>query len=196
MTFPETQTICDGMSVAGHSLDEINAVNDLKNAWRWIFDNIDAEVGIESLCVLNRAAGRSTVINAGQLRDRYDEPIRVPLHDGKDFYPPLPPSKEVIDEDIRKIVKDASLESALDLFCHVSKGQFFNDGNKRTATLISNLFMIQNGMGILSIPVEKKFEFYDALTSYYEDDGKKEALKQFFRKHCLTGTSDRNTDVL
>lgn len=29
MTFPETQMICEGMSVSGHSIDDINAVNDL-----------------------------------------------------------------------------------------------------------------------------------------------------------------------
>ena len=26
MTFPETQTICDGMSVSGHSVDDINII--------------------------------------------------------------------------------------------------------------------------------------------------------------------------
>lgn len=42
MTFSETQTVIDGMSVAGHSIDDINAVNDLKNAWYFIL-NIAAE---------------------------------------------------------------------------------------------------------------------------------------------------------
>ena len=44
VTFPETQAICDGMSVSGHTVDDINAVNDLKKAWQWLFDNIDAEI--------------------------------------------------------------------------------------------------------------------------------------------------------
>lgn len=68
VTFPETQIICDGMSVAGHSVDDINAVNDLKNAWRWVFNNIDNEVDIDSLCKINRLAGKFTVINAGMFR--------------------------------------------------------------------------------------------------------------------------------
>lgn len=35
MTFPETQAICDGMSVAGHSVDDVDAVSDLNRAWKW-----------------------------------------------------------------------------------------------------------------------------------------------------------------
>lgn len=49
MTFPEIQTICDGMSISGHTVDEINAVNDLKNAWRWIFTNINNKINVETL---------------------------------------------------------------------------------------------------------------------------------------------------
>lgn len=188
MTFPETQTICDGMSVSGHSVDDINAVNDLKNAWRWIFDNIDESVDVNSLCSINRICGKFTVINAGSIRDRYDEPIRVPLFDGKDFYPELPPEKEVIDNRIKEITTDKTIESATDLFCYVCKAQFFNDGNKRTATLFSNMFMIQNGLGILSIPVDKKLEFYNALTLFYDNDSNISILKDFLKKNCLTGS--------
>ena len=188
MTFPETQTICDGMSVSGHSVDDINAVNDLKNAWRWIFDNIDEKADIKALCTLNRISGKFTVINAGQIRDKCDEPIRLPLFDGKDYYPELPPEKEVIDKRIAEITSDKTIEGALELFCYVAKSQFFNDGNKRTATLFANLFMIRNGLGILSIPVEKKLDFYNALTSFYDSDENIGVLKDFLRTNCLTGS--------
>ena len=188
MTFPETQTICDGMSVNGHSVDDINAVNDLKNAWRWIFENIDSALNVDSLCKLNRLCGKFTVINAGTLRDGYDEPIRVTIGEGKYFYPELPPEKDEINKNLSQITSEKSLESALDLFCYVCKSQFFNDGNKRTATLFANLFMIQKGLGILSIPVEKKLEFYNALTAFYESDSNISGLKDFLRNNCLTGS--------
>ena len=193
VTFPETQVICDGMSVAGHSVDDINAVNDLKNAWRWIFENIDHEMNIDCLCILNRLAGKFTVLNCGSIRDIYDEPIRVPLQNGKNYYPPVPPDKGVINEKIRTIISDVSLNNAMELFCYLCKGQFFNDGNKRTATLFTNMFMIQNGLGILSIPVDKKLEFYNALTEYYADDAKIETLKNFLDENCLTG-ADREPE--
>ena len=190
MTFPETQMICDGMSIAGYSIDDINAVNDLKNAWKWVFSNIDKEINVNFLCELNRKAGKFTVINAGSIRNYYDEPIRVPLFDGKNYYPPLPPNREKIEEKMKNIMKDNSLDSALELFCFTCKSQFFNDGNKRTATLLTNAFMIQNGLGILSIPVDKKLEFYNALTMYYSDESYKFALKKFLKDNCLTGYNE------
>lgn len=194
VTFPETQTICDGMSIAGHSVDDINAVTDLKNAWKWLFNHIDDEIDIDSLCQLNRLAGKYTVINAGSIRDMYDEPIRVPLYDGKDYYPELPPPKTKIDANIKQLATNKTVEGALDLFCYVCKAQLFNDGNKRTATLFANMFMIQNGLGIFSIPVSKKLEFYDALTHYYDNDNNKSLLKEFLSENCLTGTQIK-TDI-
>lgn len=187
MTFPETQTICDGMSISGHTIDEINAINDLKNAWKWLFQNIDNNINIDCLCTLNRSAGKFTVINAGCLRDKYDEPIRVPLFDGKNYYPPLPKSKEEINKDIENIIKNKDFNAAFELFCYVCKSQFFNDGNKRTATLITNMDMIQNGFGIFSIPVDKKLDFYNNLTLFYSDDAYKEQLINFLKESCITG---------
>lgn len=187
MTFPETQTICDGMSISGHTIDEINAINDLKNAWKWLFQNIDNNINIDCLCTLNRSAGNFTVIDAGCLRDKYDEPIRVPLFAGKNYYPPLPKPKEEINKDIENIIKNKDFNAAFELFCYVCKGQFFNDGNKRTATLITNMYMIQNGFGIFSIPVDKKLDFYNNLTLFYSDDIYKEQLINFLKEFCITG---------
>lgn len=186
ITFPETQVICDGMSVSGYSIDEINAVNDLKKAWQWVFEHIDNAIDIDTLCQINRIAGKYTVINAGSFRDRYDEPIRVPVHNGNCYYPTLP-DKEIIEQDLSKITKDKTLDSALNLFCYICKQQIFNDGNKRTATIFANMFMIQNGLGILSIPVDKKLKFYENLAFFYEDDKNKSMLTDFLKAYCLTG---------
>ncbi len=191
MTFPETQTICDGMSVSGHTIDEINAINDLKNAWKWLFQNIDNNINVDCLCALNRNAGKFTVINAGCLRDKYDEPIRVPLFNGENYYPPLPKSKEDINKDITNIIKNKNINAAFELFCYICKGQFFNDGNKRTATLITNMYMIQNGFGIFSIPVDKKLEFYNNLTLFYSDNNNKESLINFLKTNCITGNNNQ-----
>ena len=152
-----------------------------------MFEHIDDEINIQSLCQLNRIAGKYTVINAGSIRDMYDDEIRVPLFDGKNYYPELPPDKSVIAANIKRIISDQTLNGALELFCYICKAQLFNDGNKRTATLFTNMFMIQNGMGILSIPVEKRLDFYNALTMYYDSDSNKDELKEFLNRYCLTG---------
>ena len=48
------------------------------------------------------------------------------------------------------------------------------------------MYMIQMGQGILSIPVDKKLEFYNALTSFYEGDNNKDILKTFLKTYCIT----------
>ena len=190
VTFPETQTICDGMGVANHTIDEIDAVCDLKRAWQWIFSNIDAETNLETLKNLNRIVGRNTVTNAGSIRTMFDEPIRVVVRD-KDYYPPLPPSDAVIESELSKITEKPDLSHAMALFSYVAKGQFFLDGNKRTATLMANHFMIKNGLGIFSIPLDRKLDFYNALTSYYMSEGEKENLVRFLSENCVTRESEK-----
>ena len=49
VTFPETQAICDGMSVGGHKIEDIEAVVDLKHAWQWCFEHPMAEIDLETL---------------------------------------------------------------------------------------------------------------------------------------------------
>ena len=49
VTFPETQAICDRMSVGGHKIEEIEAVVDLKHAWQWCFEHPMAEINLETL---------------------------------------------------------------------------------------------------------------------------------------------------
>ncbi len=92
----------------------------------------------------NREMDRRAVnVEKELFRTYYDEPIRVPVHDGKSYYPELP-DKEQISKDIAEITKEKSLKNALDLFCYICKTQIFNDGNKRTATIYANMYMIQN----------------------------------------------------
>lgn len=75
--------------------------------------------------------------------------------------------------------------AALDLFCYCTQGQFSHDGNKRTATLMCNMVLIQNGCGILSILTERKQEFYTILLEFYET-GNSEKLKFFLSRNCIT----------
>lgn len=187
VTFPETQAICDGMSVGGHKIEDIEAVVDLKHAWQWCFANPHAEIDLDTLRTINRIAGKMTVINAGSLRDSYDTPVYVTLRHGERYFPPLPQA-DTISKDLNRILAsdDSPLDNTLELFCYVAKGQFFNDGNKRTATIVTNLYMIQQGLGIFSIPTEKKLEFYEFLTDFYGDDACKEALKDFLYRYCFT----------
>ena len=72
------------------------------------------------------------------------------------------------------------------MFLYLSRQQLFYDGNKRIATLAANQIMIQNGVGLLSIPIEKQKEFKEKLIRYYETN-QAEGLKKFLYDFCIEG---------
>ena len=64
------------------------------------------------------------------------------------------------------------------------KKQLFLDGNKRTAVIFANHYLISRGMGLIVIPSELVNEFKEHLINYYED--KNELIKDFLKNNCLT----------
>ena len=189
MTYPDTQTVVEGMSVAGYKVSEIDAVNDLKHGWEWLLSHIDNNINIETLKTLNRILGKYTVSNAGSIRGPFDADIRI---GGTDWTPDIPPRDEIIQQNINACMySNDTLENALELFCLCARGQYFLDGNKRTATLFTNMYMIKNGCGIFSIPVKLKNDFYKLLIKFYETNDPS-ALKIFFRENCITTKKEKS----
>lgn len=62
------------------------------------------------------------------------------------------------------------------------------DGNKRIAQLMVNKILIENGVGILSIPIEKSKIFLELLVDYYENDNA-EQLCKFLHYNCIEYTN-------
>ena len=51
----------------------------------------------------------------------------------------------------------------------IREQQVYNDGNKRTAVIFANHYMIANALGLFIIPYDKVSEFKQKLVLYYED---------------------------
>jgi Fic family protein len=181
VTYPDTQAIYNGMSVAGYSIEDINAVNDLKHAWHFLLDTIDEPLHVKYIKDVHRLLGKFTVINSGSFRL---EDVRI---GGTDWIPEMP-SEEKTENELIKILNgnDSALDIALDITLYLMRAQLFYDGNKRLAMLIGNKWMIQNGQGILSVKQKDTGEFYKLLVEYYES-GKGDLLKQFLYESCIDG---------
>lgn len=52
--------------------------------------------------------------------------------------------------------------------------------------LLANHEMIKNGVGVITIPIDKKEKFGEELIKYYETDDIKD-LKQFIYDDCIDG---------
>jgi len=70
--------------------------------------------------------------------------------------------------------------------CYIMKSQMFWDGNKRTGMLYANKIMIQNGKGVIAVPVDMRSEFGEKLIKYYETDNM-EDIKEFIYMNCIDG---------
>jgi prophage maintenance system killer protein len=104
---------------------------------------------------------------------------------GTDYTPPLPIEVDV-KEEIARIVSSAedAIGAAISLCLYCMKAQLFNDGNKRTAVIFANHFLISRGGGLLVIPEAHVPHFKHLLVRYYEgkDEGE---IRAFLREECI-----------
>ncbi len=162
VTFPQTQTIIDGAVVNGVSVDDIQTVLNLRDAWRYCIETIDEELTLEYICKINEFVSRNESLQWGALRNG-----RVGVGD---YIPSVPEKKKVLKEleRIRKV--EDPVERALEYFAYGCKQQLFWDGNKRTSTIVASKILIGAGEGILTIGKDHAEEFNTALNNWYLKD--------------------------
>jgi prophage maintenance system killer protein len=181
VTFPETWTICEGMSVGKKSIDDINAVVQLKKAWQKVFETLDEPITLDYIKKIHRILGKMTVINAGSIR-WHEVGIR-----GTEYKPAIPEENQ-LEIAVEKILTDDSgaINQSFDLMLYLCRTQAFYDGNKRIAMMIANKHMIANGMGVISVCQEDKEEFFHKLIEFYETNNSVD-IKDFLYAKCIDG---------
>ena len=75
------------------------------------------------------------------------------------------------------------VDIAIELALYVMKTQIFNDGNKRTAIIFANHYLIAHGAGLMVVPENIVTEFKQLLVRYYEDIDVG-AIKDFLKNQC------------
>ncbi|MBQ8212461.1 MAG: Fic family protein, partial [Clostridia bacterium] len=127
VTFPQTRTILSGVNVPNVQLDDIQAILNMRDAWKYLMASIDAPLTLEYICKLNEFIARNEALAWGILRTG-----SVGIS-GTDYLPPIP-DKNAVEADLAAIMsKDTTAtEKALEAFVWGARGQFFWDGNKRT----------------------------------------------------------------
>jgi len=182
VTFPQTDTIVNhGYIAEGMDLDSVLTINNLKNAWRFLLETLDEPLNIPYLNHLNKQIGEGNLIyGAGKFRT-------MPVTIRGTAYIPEMPDAEKIEAELNALLEfENPIERAIELMLYLMRGQFFIDGNKRTATLVANKEMIQSGQGIISIPVELLLTFFEKLVHFYETN-EKDSIKEFIYNHCIDG---------
>lgn len=139
ITFPDAQEIFEGRAPSNMEVNDIIVVNNIKRAWMLLFENIGRPIDWRYVSEYNRILGEGLIRDAGKLRTN---DVRI---GGTDRIPELPTMESSHDE-ISSLMKIESPEDrALLMFCKITRGQWFNDGNKRTALMTANHALINAG---------------------------------------------------
>lgn len=179
-SFPQTEDIIENGRVNGVSANDVQKILNLKHAWEFVIDRdvIATKTDYYILCHVAQLVNEGFYNEGGRIRG---VPVMI---GGTSYVPPLPIEIDV-KECIAGIVADGGepVEVAARLCLYCMKTQIFNDGNKRTAVIFANHYLIGQAAGLLVIPEKAVPEFKRLLVAYYEDKDSGEMVA-FMKEKC------------
>ena len=167
-TFPDTEAIIDNGIAKNVKVEDVQKIINLKHAWQFIL-NKDV---IQAPSDYYLASYIARLVNEGLLAIPDGGRIRgVPVTIGGSSYIPPIPFEDKVKQDIIDLLESKldDIDKAIELCLYVMKTQIYNDGNKRTAVIYANHYLISKGQGLLVIDYSKVDEFKKNLVNYYED---------------------------
>ena len=179
ITIVQTEAIIDNGKVNGMKPDDIQKILNLKHAWEFILDKdvLTSPSNYYLACYIAKLVNEGFYVDGGRIRG-------VPVTIGKSTYVPPMPVECTIKEDIDLILKSSNnpIDVSINLMLYVMKTQVFNDGNKRTAVILANHYLISKGEGLIVIPEKQVPVFKKYLIEYYENRGND--VIAFLRDKC------------
>ena len=177
-TFLDTEEILEKGSSRNVSFDDTLTILNLKNAWQYVLDE-DTVRQKMSFWTLTAIAGYVNDRQISYPDELRSAPARI---SGSSYRPKIPNKEEVINSLDAILSGEKGVLTAIDLLCYLAKTQVFNNGNKRTALIFANLYLIKNSLGYISIPDNLEKEYKMLLVEYYED--KNTSVKNFLLDNC------------
>jgi len=179
-SFQNVESVLDNGKIYNMKADDVQKILNLKHSWEFVLDKdvILAPSDYYLSSYIAKIVNEGFYLEGGRIRT-------VPVTIGGSTYVPPIPSEYEVKEKIRAIVNSGKdkTDIAIDLILYVMKTQIYNDGNKRTAVIFGNHYMIANALGLIVIPFDKVSEFKKKLVLYYE--GRDLESVRDFLKSCL-----------
>ncbi len=180
VTFPQTSVIYEKGVLQNANVHSISVVLNLKHAWQVLLNSLNEPLSIDYFCKINYEVAKDESLDWGKLRTG-----KVGIS-GTNYIPPTP-DKDNVKEQLNALMQiENQTERAIKIMFWAIKSQLFWDGNKRTAMLVANKVMIENGCGIISVPIEKIEDFNIVLSDYYTNDTLNNAV-EFIYNNCIDG---------
>lgn len=179
-TFPEVQTLLDGVTVGGRKISDEEQVLNLAKSARQLLALVKAgtfTLDKTTFTDLHTLVARNEALEWGHFRGEGKETHYTP--DGglgeHGRYTPLatvagaPELNRVFSDGLRALQSEvgAPFEKAAAFFLFGALQQFFFDGNKRTSRFMMNGMLMSEGIDAISVPAAKAHEFNDNMVRFY-----------------------------
>ncbi len=168
-TFPEVQTLLEGITVGGHRLTDQKLVLNQAESWKALIRLVERGEFREdkaTVLALHRLVAEEEALEWGAFRTG-----AVSIA-GTTHQPPASAELERLFAeglDYLTQMRDPLLRG-IHFFLFGALNQFFWDGNKRTSRLMMNGILMSAGIDAISIPARDKLAFNQAMIRCY--DGK------------------------
>lgn len=184
VSFEDTVDFINNVNTGKISVDDMLKLKGLKDSWEYVLNTIDEELTMNYIKKIHFQVCKGQNIEPlGEYRDR-----GVGIT-GTSYRPKLP-SECDYDKELEEIMKiENTLDRCITIFLWIQRNQMFLDGNKRVANLVANKEMIKNGLGILSVPVEKIGEYLTFLIEFYETNNSSK-IKKWIYDNCIDGLNE------
>jgi Fic family protein len=183
-TYPEVQTLLEGITIGGHKVSDEQQIYNIRNGWNYLFDivirnNVDLDINIFNK--FNNIVAKDEALFSGSFRTGQ---VRIA---GTEFIPPRAEELECIfKNELPKLIERCASKTdlAFEIFLWGALNQFFYDGNKRTSRLVSNMVLILEGQGIFNIKAKDRLQFNTLMVEFY-NTREADNIFEFLYTSCL-----------
>lgn len=180
---PDTRVILNGHTVAGLAIGDLLQVKRFGDAAKLLISMLESgefALDLEMALRLHAILGREEALKWGCLRDSQ-------VFVGNCNY--IPPDAALLEKLMREGLQELAaigniVARFMAAFAFLAKIQPFFDANKRTAILLANGILLENGIYPLFAPAALEQEMAHAIDALYED-GSLRQLAAVFEKSCL-----------
>lgn len=178
-TYSDTETLINGGEVNNMQISDVYKIVNLKRSWEFILSIPNYPTNYVVLCQINQIVIDGFYFTAGKIRKAL---IKI---SGSSYIPSIPFESQV-KQDLSDIFNSqkSGIDLAIDLVLYVVKKQLFIDGNKRTAIIFANHYLISHALGLIVVPTELVDKYKKLLILYYEDENKKNEIAHFLKNKC------------
>lgn len=177
-TFPEVQTLLEGITVGGRKITDQEQVLNLAESSRRLLAMVKARAFSFHKAVfseLNGIVARNESLEwgvfRGEGRERAFTPDVALGQHGR--YTPLPTTEgapllnKIYSTGVDHLQACPPFERSAAFFLFGALQQFFFDGNKRTSRLMMNGILMSHGMDAISVPAAKAQSFNEKMVRFY-----------------------------